>query len=197
MIIGFTGKKQAGKDTTAYFIKEYIGDKKNVYIMSYADKLKQSAAASLGFFGEDYVDFCDYLKSDGSTVSFQFGASGEGDTITGRQYLQWFGTEGHREIFGEKFWVDALMDEISSKAQSYEDDLFLITDIRYDNEAEEIANLNLGVVVKIVRPNNEIEDTHASEQPINPKLVKYAITNDGSLDDLRKKSIDLIKRIDI
>jgi len=30
-------------------------------------------------------------------------------SITGRQALQRYGTEGHRDVFGEDFWVDALL----------------------------------------------------------------------------------------
>ncbi len=193
MVIGITGKKRAGKDTFAQFAKEYLEKGSyNVYILSFADKLKKSAARSLDYHGDDYIKFCDDLKEDGFvTVSFSKDENPYIWEISGRVYLQLFGTEAHREVFGEDFWVRNLHSEIFDILSTVDDAIVFITDVRYDNEAD-----GCDQVVEIVRPNLDGNlDTHKSEQPIDRTLVDVSIVNHLDLDNLRTQAIMYMDRI--
>lgn len=204
MIIGIAGKKRAGKDTFATYIKHHFGDTRKVEIFSFAFALKMSAARSLGFEGEDIecVDFCNDLK-EAATIKVEWDNEAlkaspdtitshwEGWEISGREYLQLYGTEAHREIFDDGFWVDYLMNRIAYFHDN-PSDFALITDVRYDNEAELCDS-----VVEIVRPSldNGEQDSHKSEQPISRDLIDYTVLNDKGLDNLYIEGICFMDKI--
>lgn len=113
--------------------------------------------------------------------------------LTGREYLQNIGNEA-RQIFGDTFWIDMVLPDPvavegwpSERATLLERhypnlDVLLITDLRYQNEAERVKALG-GVVWEVLRPGTN-SDGHASEIPLPRELVDYQINNDGSLSDL-------------
>ncbi len=180
MIIGFSGLKGSGKNTAAEFVAEGFAHDYEVRMLSFAEKLKQSAAACFGIDKEDAVEFCDKLKKDGHTVELWV-ESREGRikpiSVTGREFLQNYGTEAHRNIFGKDFWVDALFQDLFM-GEEWGTKLFLITDCRFPNEAEAIK-YHGGKVVEIVRPQVETGDTHASERPLPSELIDMSILNSG------------------
>lgn len=193
IIIGLHGKARSGKDTACEFIREW-GAERHFFVErdAFADRLKKSAAHSLGVF-ENELEFCNTLKTEGA-IRIQFpGASkfhpnkavNNGWTITGREYLQWYGTEAHREVFGTDFWVNALFE-----APRQNIDFLVITDVRFDNEAIAIKDRG-GEVWEITRPGSGAGD-HASEQPISGLLVDGRIDNSGSLEDLRDRVYELM-----
>jgi hypothetical protein len=177
----------------------------NVAKDSFARKLKVSAARCFGFEGTDdeCVEFCEDLKHDTDIyVSKQIGPMITGPEpqppeyevlaqLSGRTFLQLFGTEAHRDVFGTGFWVNALFkqyDEVPFPGS--QPDLLVITDARFENEARAV-NERGGAVIEVVRPDNPdglsggLEQQHASEAGLPEHLITYRIINDGSLDDLR------------
>ena len=113
MVIGFTGRKGTGKDTAA----QYFVDKYGFTRVAYADVLKE-AAAELFDIPVEYMDR--YKNNNRARIRFEV----QHETILGaydhmtdmplRTFLQRFGTEMGRNIFGPSFWVDQLkrrMDE--------------------------------------------------------------------------------------
>src|ERR1700756_4610683 len=188
MIIGVNGRAGAGKDLTYQLIAE-LAEKLNpvgrmsVVRRAFADPLKVSAARTLGFQGgaSECIDFCNQLKTD---AVIQVNTS-RGDLImalSGRQYLQWYGTEAHRDVFADSFWVDATLPFGWNPAT----ELVVVTDVRFQNEAERIHE-NGGVIWTIVRPDGDVigESAHPSETALAPKWVHRYIVNDGTIDDLR------------
>lgn len=72
---------------------------------------------------------------------------------------------------------------------------FVISDVRFKNEAEYVKNECNGVLLKVVRPDKESDDSHASETDMDnfvEGLVDYTIINDGSKDELAVKVQDFI-----
>lgn len=196
MIVGLHGKYQSGKDTTFEFLKEWAEAQGFTATRdAFADRLKISAAHALGVF-EDEIDFCNELKQEGTqilvlTPDRRHGGPPEVDTaLTGREYLQYYGTEAHREVFDTDFWVDAVLSK--EKVRHYQNHggpmrILGITDVRFPNEGEAIQRVN-GMVWHVVRPElDNSGDTHASEQPLPSYLIDRTIINDGSLDDLRDR----------
>jgi hypothetical protein len=97
--------------------------------------------------------------------------------ISVREFLQRYGTEAHREIFGEDVWVDMLCRQIHQQKK------YVITDCRFPNECRAIKDKG-GSIVVIERPGTDVEDAHASEADIPPDLVDAVIVNDGTKSDL-------------
>lgn len=120
-LIGLHGKARSGKDTTADLIDEWCENNDLTFSReAFARRLKESAAAALGYNGDDPVEFCDELKAGTEITVARYieGTFGPEPTppdweiltkITGREYLQLYGTEAHRDVFADDFWVDAVL----------------------------------------------------------------------------------------
>lgn len=205
-LIGLNGKARSGKDTTAGFIKDWAIDYHFGFAQdAFARRLKESAAASLGIYGndvstQDQIEFCENLKMDDNLIHV-VNEEGGGYTVTGREFLQYYGTEAHRDVFGNDFWVDAVLPRgydntgvFPAWYQSFQiagkvADFAVITDVRFPNEAERVKELG-GQIWKLERDGAGAGD-HASEQDLPMELVEYVITNNGTLEELRE-SVDAL-----
>lgn len=175
-VIGLCGPARAGKDTTASLIAEEYDGK--VIRQGFADKLKLSFARIVKPECDLQwaLDFCNTFKVGGAA---SFNDPTGVATVTGRQALQRYGTEAHRDVFGEDFWLDAVVPEGRSDC-----DLLVIPDLRFPNEAERVLERG-GEVWRVNRPDADPVEGHASEVPIPDELVSVEIDNAGSIDDLR------------
>lgn len=193
MLIGLHGQKQSGKDTLCGFLLEwyeslgYAAERR-----SFAAKLKVSAAQALGlnYTVEEAEEWADAFKVYGE---IRHGALGhtESGVITGREYLQNYGTQAHREVFGTDFWIDMCVPPHPEELP--ENTLIVITDIRFPNEAQRVRDLG-GEVWRVIRPSNENEnDSHVSEVPLPDDLIDYVVINDGTLEELKDKAIGMVK----
>lgn len=91
--------------------------------------------------------------------------------MTIRQFLQVFGTEVMRKIWGP-VWVNSLIRRVENE----ESDLSLISDLRFDNEAGGLRES--GHDVKIIKLTRKIsDDNHSSENYIDDKYVDAVIDN--------------------
>lgn len=199
ILIGLAGRKQAGKNTTAKLIAELRPDLK-IEERGFADLLKWSAYRIFkpDCTREEAIEWADKFKFIGNLYM-----STDGDeplcAVTGRETLQRYGTEAHREIFADNFWVDALLptDPVNDWTTKFPGaDIVLITDVRFENEAERISALG-GVVVEVCRPGGDESDTHASEKPLPGWMIDYAMNNQGSIDDLRENVKSLLHWVDV
>jgi hypothetical protein len=173
-VIGITGRAGAGKDTVYNIFKdEFAGYPVNR--LAFADLLKDSAMAALGLD----KDAANLFKEEATILIDVAGAEYQ---LSGREYLQRYGAEAHREIFGKDFWVDAAFNRL-------EKGVTIVTDVRFDNEAEAIHDVG-GVIWRIERPGNGItESQHSSEQGVNDNLIDQLLVNDGSIADLRTRAL--------
>lgn len=181
MIIGLNGRLKSGKDTTFGIIQELYPEAKRV---SFADPLKDSAAAALGIDRE----LMEQMKADEDAMWMLFDSAGNavGPMFNTREYLQRYGTEAHREVFGDDFWVDmALAPELD-----HSNDLLVVTDMRFPNEAQRVLDLG-GITVKVVREVETSHSAHPSEQDID-RYIELFLDNTGTLEDLRRNVNDLL-----
>jgi hypothetical protein len=186
-VIGLTGLKGSGKDTiAAHLIKSYGFERR-----AFADKLKESAAALLKLEPQHFEvlkNSPDILLAIGS-----FKQDGMFEMIVSqstREFLQRYGTESHRDVFGQDFWVNQLL----PMDGFYTDRNVVITDVRFVNEADRIHALK-GYVVRVVRTLfNAESDLHASEQEQLSIKSDYELDNTGYLWELPRK-IDLMMRL--
>ena len=200
MIIGLAGAKRSGKNTVAGFIADHFSEDYEVKEWSFAEDLKKSAAAALGVPSNiDPVWFCDQIKENTLIELWEYEDNEKKDhpsiVLTGREYLQWYGTEAHRDVFGSEFWVKNTIDKIRGDYRDGElPRLDIITDVRFPNEAEAIRRgafaVDPGVVVRVRRPEiEEDEDGHASEIPLLDELVDVELWNTEGLSELEDRVI--------
>lgn len=192
-VIGLTGKAGAGKDTAAAMALEWCKDRLIVAKrMAFADPLKRSAAAALGFptggmtghHVSEAVEFCNRIKQPDVRFVVYVGEGHDDEYIelTGRRFLQLYGTEAHRDVFGADFWVE-VTERMLAELEGFVDVVFL-TDPRFQNEADMIHRHG-GEVWEVVRPGLEAVEAHASEAGLPEGAIEFQINNAGSLDDLR------------
>lgn len=177
-IIGLTGQARAGKDTVAGMLIEHLADC-HVIREGFADALKLSAARALGFDGslEECIAFCDTLKTSGSVLTTTVHGTRR---VSGREFLQRYGTESHRDVFGSDFWIEAVVYEGRDDC-----DVLLVSDVRFENEAERIRSRG-GEIWRVTRPALSATSSHSSEAGLPDRLVDREISNTGTLDDLRR-----------
>lgn len=173
MIIGLVGKRTAGKDTVgAYLVKEYSFERK-----AFADPLKRSVAA---LFDIPFSEI-DRLKSDeyGTVVSIAHTHEDEIKIYSFVEFLQRYGTESHRGVFGNSFWIDQTL----PMGGFYTGRKIVITDCRFKNEAERIQTLG-GIIIRINRPGLDDKDRHSSETEQDEIKPDWIIVNDSDLQNL-------------
>lgn len=193
MLIGLHGRKQAGKDTVYHRAAHIMRDVVRVERASFADLLYESAAAAIG----QSADFLRYWKAhpDAGLQIVTPLATSPQIFVTFREYLQFYGTEAHRQVFGDNFWVEQL------QLADHDRRIVMVTDVRFANEAKAVRDAG-GVVVCVVGPD-EIEhagDGHASETPLPDYAVNAWIKNkvrddnfrtlDGQVDTLLRMALN-------
>ena len=181
MIIGLSGYARSGKDTVANYLIENHGFTR----LAFADPMREALYAlnpSLGTSRLSLQEVIDEHSWDGYK-----------DTLFGeeiRVLLQRMGTEVGREMFGEHFWVDYLL----NKALDIKGDV-VISDVRFLNEAEAIHQAN-GQVWRVNRPGIEAANSHASEIQMDSfSNFDVVITNDTTIEELFLELTGLMKGI--
>lgn len=171
MLIGLTGRAQAGKDTVYGVIAERFGHLLTVERRAFADRLYESAARALDV---TVSELRLWKTDDRITVDIRdndpdiLGGSYPRVRLSIREFLQRYGTEAHRDVFGRDFWVDAL--DLTHHGR-----IVVVTDVRFLNEADAILEAG-GYVVRVEGPYVG-DDDHVSETPIAPDLVDFSIDN--------------------
>ncbi len=169
-IIGISGQLGSGKDTLARMIIE----NDNRFIQkSFAFKLKQIVSIISGTSLEDN------LSQEGKKkISPIFNLSlGEMQQI--------IGTKVFRDNFDEDIWIKALFSDYDPKK-----DFWVISDVRFKNEAKYIKSLN-GLIVRIegdpaeIRKNSNRDLNHPSETELNNyQEFDFKYLNNKSLKEL-------------
>lgn len=190
MILGINGPIGSGKSTVANILEKNFGFE----TVGFADKLKESAAALFGIDPKDW----EYIKND-PTARISLRWEGENGprpgqwwsevSVTGRDFLKRYGTEAHRKVFWDNFWVDVLIDRENSHLFSGN---VAIYDARFDNELTRIREVG-GKNIQVRRPGHEFDPSHPSEHAPDPSLIDEIIYNDSTLDWLEATVKDLVE----
>lgn len=178
LIVGLIGKKRSGKDTFASTLVEERGFRR----LAFADALKDAALSldPLIRFEQDET----YLRQGStsyevgphverlSSVVERLGWEAAKEVREVRRTLQNYGV-AIREIDPD-FWLRAVVDQMQDPG------LYVVTDVRFPNEAEAIVNAG-GTVVRIVRPGLDSTDTHASETALDGYPADLDVLNAGTV----------------
>lgn len=198
-LIAFTGLAGCGKTTAAELLVEHHGYAR----LSFADPLR-AMLVSMGVHPAD-------LARKSTPLPILCGK-------TPREALQTLGTEWGRETIGGDIWVNAIRERIIRIGRGRP---IVIDDCRFNNEATMVHALG-GIVIAIknpsVRPspkgirpalqalidgNSPIRFrlrlawrrlfTHKSERGVSPELVSDVILNDGDLESLLARVMEVAK----
>lgn len=181
MLIGIHGVSGAGKDTLCDMITEVYPDTER---RPEAEPVKEAAAT---FLGVDRA-LIEVAKNDPRITIAVLSPNGRPiKEVTMREFLRLIGHEGRR-IFGEDIWLNLNFGRL--QRNFHWNRLIVVTDVRYDNEAEAIRSYG-GFNVHILRPGIE-RPNHGSEAGIRKDLIDYTINNDRGLDELRMATRTLL-----
>lgn len=193
MIIGLNGKARSGKDLAFSLIKKHIPDAER---LSFADKLKKSASALLGISQENL----DIMKDNPKDYSLQIiskhqiGVPSTLIEMDFRTFLQRYGTESHRDVFDQMFWINALFPLDKTDDFLNSDNLYIITDVRFENEAKRIIDFG-GEIWRIIRPETSLtngHNSHRSETLIDSKYISHTVNNDGTIENFETELLVLL-----
>lgn len=165
MIIGVSGKKQHGKDTFYFAVKNHFTD----YVVKrygFADKVKEFAQLYFGIPIELWNNL--WFKEQNRYI-----LQGIGNML--------------REENDYNFWVNKVISEIQK--DTHTKTIHIITDVRYKNEADIMSNHNL---VRVTDPRKKSTDTHISETDLDDYTFNDIILNDGSKADYEGKVIQWV-----
>lgn len=182
LVIGIHGPSRSGKDTVCQILLEEFPLIK-FERQGFADALKVSAAKALGIEGGDseLIAKMDRIKESGQVVN-------PFNSVSGREFLQRYGTEAHREMFGTNFWLDQVIPNVNDPRERYMGfdrtcDVLLIPDVRYQNEVQRVTDAG-GQLWKINKNVEGHTTGHASEGELTARWDRV-IDNNGTKNDLR------------
>lgn len=171
ILIGLCGAAGAGKDTVATRLRERHG----FWVMAFADPLYAAVSAITGMPVA--------ALKDRDLKERPIGWLGKSP----RELLQLLGTEFGRNLIREDIWIRRAMETVGAIGMSGEYSGCVITDVRFDNEAEAIRGFG-GIVFEVTRPGWEclktVTASHASERGISRQHILATIVNDGTIADL-------------
>jgi hypothetical protein len=191
MIIGLSGYAKSGKDTVAEIIREIQSEKWE--IKKFSGKLKQIASILLGM-PEHLFENQDF-KSEmlGEEWWKNYGDFYHQTTV--RDFLQLLGTDAIRNGLHSNAWVNALMaDYKPAKMDQYNPSNWIVTDVRFPNEAEAIKDRG-GIIIRIDRPGVEPVNAHPSEVALDKWDFDYKIANVSDLVSLKQTVEVLLNKI--
>jgi hypothetical protein len=172
-VVGFGCTAQVGKDTAANYLQEkYPGKLKRV---AFADELKKAAMVIFGLSREQ----CFGPQEIKEAIDPRYGKSP-------RQLLQELG-EKMREIFPD-IWIVKVFDQAIPELQEQGYDCFVISDVRYPNEAEWIRKQG-GVVTRVDREEGGVTvgAEHSSETAMRNFVCDVEISNNGTFEEYFEK----------
>ena len=204
-LIGISGKIGSGKDTTAELIQlvttyglnhaieiravasrllddpeltKFTVQNCNWKIVKYAYKLKQIASFLTGI-PIDKFESQDFKKTQ---------MAPEWGNLSVREFLQTLGTNALRDQLHEDVWINALFSDFDDSSN------WLITDVRFPNEAEAIKNKG-GILVRVDRGLSTGD--HPSETALDDYEFDYVIPNKGNLEKLLEEVIKFVLKYEL
>lgn len=172
IIVG--GKARHGKNTICDDIKEYANLKGLSYInLAYADYIKNYAMKISNWDGKE--------------------------ATKPRELLQQLGTNIIRAKYGSDFFIKMLINDL--KVYKHFFDIITISDARFEDEIEYIKKEFHDVKSVLVQRKNfdngltKEQQNHPTETGLdNYKKFDYTIKNNGTLEDLKTKVYDMLRR---
>lgn len=182
MLVGIGSVARTGKDTAAQALCRDLGFTR----VGFADSLKAVAL------------ICDPLVTPAArTQNVGVGHGHLAHVVHGlgweqakdvyplvRTFLQSLG-DACRQVFGEDFWVDQVLDSIGS------DDLVVIPDVRYVNEAVKIKEAG-GFLIRLNRPGFTGSGHRSETDLLDFDGFDVTLENSGTVTDLERAVVEVV-----
>ena len=165
-IIGLTGYAQSGKDTLANILMDKYGYRRIAFadtIREFLYEVNPMVACSPTGYLKDLVNLVGWDKAKQEPQV--------------RRLLQDLGVAA-RKLIDEDIWVTIALRNIDAG------DRVVITDVRFENEAERISELG-GQLWRVKRPGVEAVNAHVSETQMDGYRVDQIFLNNGTVEDLK------------
>lgn len=215
-VLGLLGRKGAGKDTAAKSLME-----RGWVRLAFADPLYREVAEAFSttveFFARretketPQAELALYRCRDQIFVAvlldhagLRIGAVEHEDAIrefiqrdrSPREIMQLWGTEYKRKLFRDDYWIEQVRQAI--KAQPTAD--FVITDVRFPNEAAMIQVEFSGMLARVIRPSLEHSQddagmAHASETLMQAYPADVELVNQDGPDGLALLDQAVVEKI--
>lgn len=202
-IIGICGLIGSGKGTVADILEESHGFVK----ISFADSLKDAVAAVFGWQRSLLEGDTDESRAWREEIDVWWAERLGNPHLTPRWVLQQWGTEVCRDGFHKDIWIASVERKVRditlTMAENYAEAKVVIPDTRFPNEVDLIQRMH-GRVWRVTRGKDPAwfaryrrrgmipPDIHPSEWAWAKSKFDNTITNNSSLDDLRKKVLDTV-----
>ena len=202
MIIGISGKAQAGKDTVckmiAYTIWYYTFSQRLIpFGIDHYKRCLPNYENMLKVIGYKHTFFAKSLKECLSVIlnedlnkfeniNFKNSQIDWLNNMTVRELLQKFGTAIRNEVCDD-FWVKVCLKNCTEDC--------LISDVRFESEAEGIREIE-GIIIRINR-DGAGAGNHISETALDNYCFDYIIDNNGTEEDLLLKIKEFCKERDL
>lgn len=161
---------QEGNDPTVVYEALY-GDKDNTFVSTKRISRQTIEYAMIGLVNSLKVTqitnkFIQWAQESGLIV----------DSISGRELLQKVGTEFFRHRIRDTFWVDLVQQSILEN----EGCTIVVDDTRFPDEFRLLKSMGF-VMLNIINPEENIKDSHISENSLNRVSFDLTFINDKSL----------------
>lgn len=187
IVLGVTGKAGTGKDKFSHLLEDNI-DKNCFHVkrFAFADPVKEVCSL---LFKHPINNFYNQDSKDKLIPAFN---------LSVREAMQKFGTDLVRNNLDKDHWIKYMAlnmyERLNIIGNTFTDDddylnrgnLFILTDIRFDNEASFVKQCG-GKIIKIKRENHN-SMKHESEAGIADSYIDYVIDNNSSLIELNRLS---------
>lgn len=175
-----SGKKRSGKNFVGEILAEVLAEQeKEVFITHFADPMKRIIAKTFDITLEELDEYknCDDVdiiitevyNSDFTPCPFH--------ETNFRRVLQRFGTEAMKPEFGEDVWSSLCEKNISEQDKDY----VIIPDFRFETEYSCFVGANKDkynvISIKIINPDEDLEDSHSSESSLEDFRFDYTYSN--------------------
>lgn len=179
-LIALTGSKGCGKDTVGLYMKELFADEAKT--IAFADPIK---LVVMDLFGLKDTD--EYDKFKRTFVTYQL-PDCFSKQVQGRHLVREIGMlmRGYDE--------QQFVEYIKSTLLKEKDKIWVITDLRFENERQMVKELG-GVVVKVPNEKKYSADTHITEKGFSSNNIDYILPNHGTTDMLLINLKSLLKEL--
>lgn len=186
MLIGLGHRSRVGKNSAANFIADWCRSKgKNPKICAFADKLKEIAHRLYDWAGVHPAEYYEQNPNARSLILPEL-------NMTVVDLWIKLGTPAIREQIYQDTWVKCL----EQKYMYLDYDSLIITDLRFPNEFKWIQSKG-GICIQVRNPRIPNRDSVADEALAGNHPWDAIIHNDGSLEQLRQKTIAIMERLNV
>lgn len=183
------------------FKDDFLGKEWNKYKIGYITYINSSEVTVVEkeyYIYEEFINAIKKAKEDKQKYNIEI------EILTPRKFLQLLGTECGRKIIHPNIWCIATFNDYKPQHYRVVKDYsgmplyqettmpkWIISDVRFPNEAEAIKDRN-GILIRVERNTGNTE-MHDSEIALdNYKNWDYVIDNNGTIEELIEKVRDIL-----